>query len=43
VFDNFPKVLPTTIPITEPMMTPAAKSENQWMLTETETFYACAD
>ena len=29
------KLLPTVIPITLPMMAPAANSENQWIVTET--------
>jgi hypothetical protein len=28
------KLLPTVIPITPPMMAPAANSENQWIVTE---------
>jgi hypothetical protein len=29
------KLLPTTVPVTLPMMAPATNSDNQWMLTET--------
>jgi hypothetical protein len=31
------KLLPTVFPITLPMMAPAANSENQWIVTETQS------
>jgi hypothetical protein len=35
LFDVSPNPFPTTAPMTEPMIAPAAKSENQWMVMET--------
>jgi len=33
--DSVLKLLPTVVPITLPIMDPAANSENQWIVTET--------